>query len=66
MKSANNNKKIYSRCTVIDSRGSDCYKQVPVYINKLLKKCLEGVKGVSTDTVHLGDLGFVIFVLARH
>ena len=58
--------KIYSRCTVIDSRGSNCYKQMPVYINELLKKCLEGVEGVSTDTIHLGDLGFVIFVLARH
>ena len=44
----------------------NCYKQMPVYINELLKKCLEGVEGVSTDTIHLGDLGFVVFVLARH
>ena len=67
MKSANIKKiYIYSRRTVIDSRGSNCYKQMPVYINELLKKCLEGVEGVGTDTIHLGDLGFVIFVLARH
>jgi hypothetical protein len=35
-------------------------------MNKLLKECLEGMKGVSTDTIHLGDLGFVIFICARH
>ena len=64
MKSAN--KKIYSRCTAIDSRGSNCYEQVPVYVKKLLKECLEGVEGVSADTIHLSDLGFVIFVLAHH
>src|SRR3954466_6390849 len=64
MKSANKNK--YSRCTAIDSRSSNCYEQVSVYMNKLLKECLEGVEGVSTDTIHLSDLGFVIFVLAHH
>ena len=61
LKSANKKKR-----TVIDSRGSNCYEQVSGYMNKLLKECLEGMEGVSTDTIHLGDLSFVIFVLARH
>src|SRR3954462_13155118 len=65
MKSANNKKK-YSRCTAIDSRGSNCDEQVSVYMNKLLKECLEGVEGVSTNTIHLSDLGFVVFILAHH
>jgi hypothetical protein len=69
MKSANKKKiyiYIYSRCTAIDSRGSNFYEQVSVYVKKLLKECLEGVEGVSADTIHLSDLGFVIFVLAHH
>jgi hypothetical protein len=36
------------------------------YMNGLLKECLEGMEGVSTDTIHLGDFSFVVFVLARH
>lgn len=52
--------------TTINSGGSNCYEQVSGYMNKLLKECLEGMEGVSTDTIHLSDLGFVIFVLARH
>jgi hypothetical protein len=31
-----------------------------------LKECLAGTEGVSTDTIYFGDLGLVIFVLARH
>ena len=65
-----------SRCAAIDSRNSDCYKQVSEiqtvnrqvsgYMNELLEEDLECMKGVSTDTIHLGDLSFIIFVLAHH
>ena len=60
------NRPVESRCTAIDSRGSNCYKQTSGYMNKLLKECLEGMEGVSTDTIHLGDFSFVVFVLALH
>ena len=37
-----------------------------MHVYGLLKECLEGDKGVNTNAVHLGDLGFVICVLACH
>src|SRR3954470_17320533 len=58
--------KIYSRCTVIDFRGPHTLQAGASLHIRATEECLEGVEGVSTDTIHLGDLGFVIFILARH